>query len=81
MALVDKLAAPPDAVIHGKPCSVGALLSDESIPQAERDALQAMLNDRLWSQQMIWAALRDEGFQVGRQSINRHRGGKCRCAL
>lgn len=80
MALSEKLSTRPDAAIHGKPCSVGALLADETIPQLERNALQQMLDDRLWSQQMIWDALRDEGFSVGRQSINRHRGGKCRCA-
>lgn len=78
MALTDKLAAPPAAAVHGKPCSIGHLL--RTLDGPERDALQAMLDDRTWSQQMIWEALRDEGYEAGRQSVNRHRGGRCRCA-
>jgi hypothetical protein len=76
MALSDKLAAPP-APMHGLPCSIGTVL--DKLEGAEKTALEAMLGDRAWSQDMIWQALRDEGYQVGRQSVNRHRAGKCRC--
>jgi hypothetical protein len=32
-----------------------------------------------WSEGEIYDALLAEGYVVGRQSINRHRGGRCRC--
>jgi hypothetical protein len=76
MALSDKLSAPPQAM-HGLPCSIGSLLSE--LEGAEKEALEHMLATRQWSQDMIWQALKDEGYTVGRQSVNRHRAGKCRC--
>jgi hypothetical protein len=45
----------------------------------ELAALQHILGSRQWSQAMVWKALTDEGYEVGMQSINRHRGGRCRC--
>lgn len=80
MALSDRLAEPPKPM-HGTPCSVGVLL--DTLEGAELDALRVMLGSptqRGWSQDAIYAVLTDEGYEVGRQSINRHRGGKCRCA-
>lgn len=76
MALSDRIAN-PEYALHGKPCSVGALL--ETLDGAELAALKQILADRAWSQAMVWKALTDEGYEVGLQSVNRHRGGKCRC--
>ena len=77
MALADrvKTTAPNMA---GMPCSVGVLL--DTLTGDELAALKHMLASRSWSQAMVWKALTDEGYEVGMQSINRHRGGKCRCA-
>lgn len=77
MALADRITA-PDYAQHGKPCSVGVLL--DTLQGAELAALEQILADRAWSQAMVWKALTDEGYEVGMQSVNRHRGGKCRCA-
>lgn len=77
MALKDRLAEPPKPMT-GLPCSIGTLLNE--LDGDERAALETMLADRAWSQEMIWRALRDEGHVAGRQSVNRHRAGKCRCA-
>jgi len=77
MALADRVTQPPNRV-HGLPCSVGALL--DALDGPELAALQHMLASREWSQADVWKALTDEGYAVGHQSINRHRGGKCRCA-
>lgn len=80
MALADRITAPP-APMHGTPCSVGTLL--DTLEGDELDALKTMLGTREqrgWSQDAIYDALTSEGYSVGRQSINRHRGGKCRCA-
>ena len=80
MALSDRLSEPPTRK-NGTPCSVGSLL--ERLEGAELDALLAMLGtpqQRGWPQDAIYDALTAEGYEVGRQSINRHRGGKCRCS-
>jgi hypothetical protein len=77
VALSDRLDAGPPKVIHGTPCSVGTTLS--ALPAKEREALQRMLDDRNWTGAMIYEALADEGIEVGRQSIGRHRRCDCRC--
>jgi hypothetical protein len=77
MALADRLNnTPPN--MTGTPCSVRVLL--DTLQGDELAALKHMLASREWSQAMIWKALLDEGYEVGQQSVNRHRGGKCRCA-
>lgn len=76
MALKDQLNQPKKSM-HGTPCSVGALLDE--LDGEELDALNAMLYTLGWDAGRIYDALRDEGYTVGRQSINRHRGGRCRC--
>lgn len=77
MALSDRIktVAPNYA---GMPCSVGVLLA--TLEGDELEALKGILASREWSQAMVWKALTDEGYEVGMQSINRHRGGRCRCA-
>lgn len=79
MALVDHLSQQP-VPKHGHPCSVGVLL--DTLEGAERDALVTMLGTqevRGWPAPAIWNACKAEGHTLGLQSINRHRGGKCRC--
>ena len=78
VALADRT---PPATIHGLPCSVGELLN--TLEGAELAAFKVMLGTpekRGWSATAIWQACQDEGHQIGLQSVNRHRGGKCRCA-
>jgi hypothetical protein len=77
MSLTDRLSNTP-AKIHGKPCSIGALVSKLG-NDAEGVALQAMLYELGWSQRRIYEALEAEGHMVGEQSINRHRSRACRC--
>jgi hypothetical protein len=38
-----------------------------------------MLGSTEWNATAIYDAVRDEGYEIGRQSINRHRRGACRC--
>lgn len=77
MALTDRIQTGPPPATHGLPCSVGALL--EQLDGIELAALNAMLYDLNWNAGQVYDTLRDEGYPVGRQSINRHRGKKCRC--
>lgn len=79
MALSDRLNQPPKP-IHGYPCSVGHLLA--TLEGDERAALLTMLGTpekRGWPATAIYDALKAEGHEVGLQTVNRHRGGKCRC--
>lgn len=80
MALSDRVKTRP-AAKHGTPCSVGALL--DHLEGAELEALKVMLGDPVkrdgWPADDIYDALVEEGHSVGRQTINRHRGGRCRC--
>lgn len=77
MSLTDRVAEGPAPVIHGSPCSVGIVL--KRIPPAEAKALAEMLGDGSWTAGQIYDALLEEGHGVGRQTIARHRAGKCRC--
>ena len=76
MALADRLNSTPQRQ-PGLPCSIGAL--EDKLTGAEADALHAMLTTLGWSAERIYAAVTAEGYEVGRQSINRHRAKSCRC--
>lgn len=80
MALADRLTAGRPVPIHGSPCSVGTLL--DTLDGPELEALNLMLGTperRGWAASDIYDALTAEGYEVGYQTINRHRGRKCRC--
>jgi hypothetical protein len=77
MALSSRIDTPPPAQIHGHPCSIGALL--DQLEGEERQALTRMLYELGWNATQVYDTLRDEGYVVGRQSINRHRRQACRC--
>lgn len=75
MSLSAQLTNPPPAPLHGLPCSIGALRA--SLPVDEQAALDHMLTE--WSQSQVFIALSSEGYEVGRQTIGRHRRRECRC--
>ena len=77
MALKDRAQQPPTRN-HGLPCSVGNLLSE--LPTDEAQALETMLSSAAWSATDIFEALKAEGYEVGRQTIGRHRAKACRCS-
>lgn len=77
MSLKDRAAQPP-ARNYGMPCSVGTLL--DGLPTDEADALNTMLAAAAWSASDIFEALKSEGYDVGRQTIGRHRAKACRCS-
>lgn len=76
MALADRLQDTPQRM-PGLPCSIGAL--EDRLDTPEREALDAMLHELGWSARRIYDALAAEGYDVGAQSINRHRAKSCRC--
>lgn len=80
MALAERINTPP-ARRTGLPCSIGAL--EATLPNDELAALHVMLGtpeQRGWPARAIYDALTAEGYPVGFQTINRHRGGSCGCA-
>lgn len=80
MALADRVTKPP-RTNFGSPCSVGVLI--DTLDGAELDAFREMLGTperRGWPATSIYDALTAEGHTVALQSINRHRGNRCRCA-
>jgi hypothetical protein len=80
MALADRIKDGPKRRPSGMPCSVGEL-EERLKGTTEGDALHAMLYELGWSQERIYADLRAEGHDVGKQTINRHRARACRCFL
>lgn len=79
MSLAERAQSQPDR-IHGSDCSVGILL--RTLEGPELSAFLTMLgtdDEPGWSQSEIFQALKAEGHSVGQQTINRHRGRKCRC--
>ena len=79
MSLVERIQTPRQRS-YGLECSVGVIL--DTLKGDELDAFKVMLGTpekRGWSQQEIYEALTSEGYEVGRQTINRHRAKGCRC--
>lgn len=77
VALADRLTERTSSDL----CSLGKVL--EQLDGAELAALKSMLGtpDKWgWDAPEIYEALKDEGYAVGFKAINKHRGGKCRCA-
>ena len=77
MSLADRAEGPPPRTIHGSPCSVGTLLAQ--LDDTERKGFQTLLDDRRWTATAIREAVVEEGYEVGHQTIGRHRLRKCRC--
>jgi hypothetical protein len=78
VSLSDRLSLGPEPKVNGAPCSVGVLL--RALPAEESAALRQMLDDPAWSGADIHDAVTGEGYDVGRQTVNRHRRRECRCA-
>lgn len=79
MALADRLTnhVPINA------CPLGRLIEDLESKPKELAALKVMLgtpDEWGWTAPDIYEALKAEGHTVGFKAINKHRGGKCRCA-
>jgi len=74
MSLAERLAGKPAI----KTCRVGVIL--KALDDADRDALAAALANSAFASRGIIAALRAEGHQVSRTTLQEHRNGVCCCA-
>lgn len=80
MALKDRTThvAPPP--IHGKRCSIGAVYEAVATDPVELRELNAILYEEGNVQAQVYEYLTQSGgFKVGFQTVNKHRGGNCRC--
>lgn len=79
MSLKARAATPPAGSKQGLPCSIRTLL--ETLPKDESAALKTMLDApwRVWPHTEIEKAIEDEGHQVGRGAVGKHRRSTCRC--
>ena len=80
MALSDRINEARPAPICGTPCSVGKLLA--TLEGDELASFKIMLGtkeQRGWTAPDIYDAVIAEGHTIGFQTINKHRGGRCRC--
>jgi hypothetical protein len=59
----------------GPSCHLCDVITD--LPNADKEALNAAMNDRRMTATMITKALTDSGYDVGVASVRRHRRGEC----
>lgn len=63
---------------HLKPCKVRTLL--ESLEKADRDILEAALNDyQKWQVRTLTNSLRELGIMISDRPIANHRSKECSC--
>ena len=79
MSLAARATQQPTRPIHGTPCSIGVIEEALAGDPNEAAALNAILYELGWDAGQVYEALVAEGHKPARQSINRHRGRKCRC--
>ena len=77
--LRDVMRAADDARMSAANAAECQIVLDNRTGDDNGELLRAMLFELGWNATQVYDALRDEGYTVGRQSINRHRGRKCRC--
>lgn len=83
MSLASRLSE-TSATGAGLPCKLGSLLAGNQLSKEDRAKLAEVLEvpygtpGRL-PNTVIAAALREEGFDIGDGSVNKHRSGRCRC--
>jgi hypothetical protein len=83
MSLADKLQTAKTTATT-KPCKLGSLLAGNVLAQKDKDTLVAILDvpegtpGRL-TNKIIAKIIREEGFDVGDSSVDRHRRKDCGC--
>jgi hypothetical protein len=66
--------------VHGSPCSIGQVYRDHLHDAEEIDILDSLLYEEGKNAREVWIELHDAGYtDVAHSTINKHRGGTCRC--
>lgn len=78
MSLADRLAQPPQVALRGPECTVRRLM--RQLEGADREAFESALRDEdAWPGSTLADTMRSEGYDVGGQTIMRHRRRQCSC--
>jgi hypothetical protein len=79
MALATRNQAPPAK--NGTPCSIAVVYEAVAADPAELRELNAILYEEGNTQAQVFKYLTDDGYTIGFQTVNKHRGKNCRCFL
>lgn len=79
MALSDRTTTPTPKPSTGDPCSIGEVYRALADNPTELRALNTLLYEQGRSGSQVFTILTDEGFSIGAQTPNKHRGARCRC--
>jgi len=79
MPLANRATTTVKPTIHGAPCSIGKYYRDNLDDHAELAELNSLLYDEGKDAGQVWNELDANGITVARSTINKHRGGNCRC--
>jgi hypothetical protein len=77
MALATRNQAP--AAKNGKPCSIAVVYEAVADDPIELRELNVILYEEGNTQAQVFKYLTDDGYTIGFQSVNNHRGKSCRC--
>lgn len=76
-SILEAIATEQAAFTKGPACTVGQLL--DSLPDDERPAVAAALDDPSIPYTVLSRALGKAGHKIGAETIRRHRKGDCAC--
>jgi hypothetical protein len=65
--------------VHGAPCSIGKIYRDNLADVEEIDQLDSLLYEQRNTAREVWDELVRAGYQAKLSTVNKHRGGSCRC--
>lgn len=77
MALQQRNRVQP--AMHGKPCSISLVYEAVAGDPIELAELNLILYGEENNQAQVFKYLTDDGYAIGFQSVNNHRGKSCRC--
>lgn len=78
MPLKDKVEVAP--AIHGAPCSIAQLYRANFADPEEIAEFNTLLYEEGNDAGYVWRKLQAHGYKsVARSTVNKHRGGNCRC--
>jgi hypothetical protein len=77
MGLAEAIRKQAESSVYGIRCRAGQMLA--KMPEVDAKALREALADMEKQTTVIVRALHDEGYQIGYDSVHRHRKRVCGC--
>lgn len=79
MAFSERAKAPRTPPKTGTPCSIGEVYRALGDDDTELSGFNALLYEQGKSGSEVYDDITAEGFDIGVQTVNKHRGRRCRC--